>query len=201
MSLMIMAINLKHRSGFWWVRLAQLPRHLFYFLASANVIEGRPKRFQPIHAMGRGNISIKEGAIIGFFPSPGIFGVCYLEARFAGSQISIGKNTLINNGFIAMAEHSSIRIGDNCLIGVNVEILDSNFHGLNVGDRDMSKADWCAPVVLEDCVFIGNNVKILKGVTIGYGAVVANASVVVKDVEALSVVGGNPAKFLKKVSQ
>ena len=72
-------------------------------------------------------------------------------------------------------------IGKRVLIGANVEILDSDFHGLNIKDRGFSKADWAKPVVIEDDVFLGSNVRVLKGLTIGRGSVIANSSVVVHE--------------------
>ena len=62
----------------------------------------------------------------------------------------------------------------------------------------MNKSD-VSPVVIEDYVWIGMNSIILKGVTIGKGAVVAAGSVVTKSVPPMTVVGGNPAEVIKKV--
>ena len=56
-----------------------------------------------------------------------------------------------------------------------------------------------APVVIEDQVRIGFNVAILKGVTIGKGAIIEAGSVVTKDVEPFTVVAGNPAKIIKRL--
>ena len=83
----------------------------------------------------------------------------------------------------------------NC-IGACVEILDSDFQGLSIEQRGMSKPEWTRPVTISDSVFIGSNVKIMKGVTIGYGSVIANGSVVVGDVPAGVIAGGVPAKKL-----
>jgi len=55
------------------------------------------------------------------------------------------------------------------------------------------------PIKIEDDVWIGMNVLVLKGVTIGRGAIVAAGSVVTKNVEPWTVVGGNPAKLIKKL--
>jgi acetyltransferase-like isoleucine patch superfamily enzyme len=54
------------------------------------------------------------------------------------------------------------------------------------------------PITVEDNVWIATGAMILPGVTIGEGAVVAAGAVVTKDVEPWTVVGGNPARFIKK---
>ncbi len=56
-----------------------------------------------------------------------------------------------------------------------------------------------APVVIEDHVWIGFNLAILKGVTMGKGAIIGAGSVVTKDVEPFTVVAGNPAKIIKRL--
>ena len=69
-------------------------------------------------------------------------------------------------------------------------------HPLDATERRKGVATG-APIVIEDDVWIGTGSIILPGVKIGKGAVVAAGSVVTKDVEAFTVVAGNPAKFLK----
>jgi len=137
---------------------------------------------------------------IGVFPSPLFFSTyAYIEARNSTAKISIADGTWINNGFSAIAVHTSITIGRRVLIGTNVEMFDSDFHGIRVDDRNVSRAEWAKPVVVEDDVFLGSNVRVLKGVTIGRGAVVANGSVVVKDIPPGVIAGGNPARVLKAI--
>jgi maltose O-acetyltransferase len=88
-------------------------------------------------------------------------------------------------------------IGANCHIGANVEILDSDFHGLRIEERSISKPEWAAPVVIEERVFVGSNVRILKGVRIGMGAVIANSSLVTSDIPPMGVAAGIPAKIIR----
>ena len=97
---------------------------------------------------------------------------------------------------------NKVTIGDYCLTGKWVTITD-NSHGET--DRDsllMSPAKRPitskGPVVIGDNVWIGDKATILPGVTIGDGAVIAANAVVTKDVPKYSVVGGNPARILKK---
>jgi acetyltransferase-like isoleucine patch superfamily enzyme len=182
-------------------RLVQWPRILFYRLLSSATIKGKLHLYQPLQSVGLGIIKFSGTVKIGFFPSPLFFSTyAYIEARNGNATISIGDGTSINNGFIAIAEHTSITIGQRVLIGTNVEIFDSDFHGLQLTDRMKSKAEWAKPVVIEDDVFLGSNVRVLKGVTIGRGSVIANSSVVLKDIPPNVVAGGMPAKVLRAIA-
>lgn len=182
-------------------RLVQSPRILLYRLLSSATIQGTPTLYQPLQAVGLGIIKFSGAVKIGVFPSPLFFSAyAYIEARNSTASISIGDGTWINNGFSAIAEHTTITIGQRVLIGTNVEIFDSDFHGLQLNDRMTSKAEWAKPVVIEDDVFLGSNVRVLKGVTIGRGSVIANSSVVLKDIPPNVVAGGIPAKVLRAIS-
>jgi maltose O-acetyltransferase len=157
---------------------------------------------QPVLILGDGIVQFEKGVTLGYYPSPYFFGGCiHLEARGKGSYISIGENTQINNNFVAIAEHSAITIGKRCLIGTNVEILDSDFHGINVPERGTSKRENAKPVMVGDDVFIGSNVKIMKGVVIGNGSAVANGAIVVAGIPPGVVAGGNPARMLRTIGE
>lgn len=163
-------------------------------------VDGRLRRIQPVLLLGEGIIHCEGDVRLGITPSPFFFSsYAYLEVRHKKSQIFIGDGTRINNGVSIIAEHTSVTIGRRCFIGVNVEILDSDFHGLLVSQRTKSLPEWAAPVVVEDDVFIGSHVRILKGVRIGRGAVIASASVVTRDVPANTIVGGSPARIIKEI--
>lgn len=180
----------------------QRPRVVLYRCISTNSIKGTPRCFQPVQSVGVGTISVENDVNIGYYPSPFYLSTyAYLEARNVSASISIGDGTRLNNNFCAIAEHTSIEIGRNCLIGTNVEILDSDFHGIKVEQRQMSRPEWARPVSIGDHVFIGSNVKIMKGVTIGPGAVIAHSSVVSNDVPAGMIVAGNPAKIIRTIGQ
>jgi len=183
-----------------FLRLAQLPRIVKYGLLSNCKIVGKPYLNQPAQLVGRGEIVFEGRVTIGVFPSPYFFnGYAYIEARNPGSKVIIGNGTWINNNFVAISEHKSITIGENVFIGTFVEIFDSNFHGLEPDRRCISNPEEACPVIIEDNVFIGSNVKILKGVTIGRDSVIANGSIVTKSIPAGVVAGGNPARVLKQL--
>ena len=91
----------------------------------------------------------------------------------------------------------SITIGDNCMFAADCYISDSDWHGLYNRLRPFRCSK---PIVLEDNVWLGHGVKVGKGITIGENSVVAAGSVVVKDVPPNTVVGGNPAREIKKLN-
>ena len=87
-------------------------------------------------------------------------------------------------------------IGSRCLIGDAVLIMDSDFHNLSATGRHHLPAET-SPVVLEDNVFIGSRVIILKGVTIGKDSVIGAGSVVVRSIPPGVIAAGNPAKVIR----
>lgn len=112
-----------------------------------------------------------------------------------GKTITIGKDVFINSG-CHFQDQGGIVIGDGSLIGHNVVLATIN-HDLNpVNERK----NHYAPITIGSHVWIGSNATVLPGVTIGDWAVVAAGAVVTKDIPALTVAGGVPAKVLKKVS-
>ena len=181
-------------------RLYRKARDILFRLLSNQVPLGQLERVQAIQVMGEGIIVARGRVTIGYFPSPHFFSSYgYLEARGKESRIEIGDNTKINNGFVAIAERSSISIGKNCLIGTNVEIYDSDFHELSAEVRQNTDSHESIPVQIGNNVFIGSNVRILKGVTIGNGCVIANSSLVSRDVPDNCLATGIPAKVVRSL--
>ncbi|MBE2286293.1 MAG: acyltransferase [Prosthecobacter sp.] len=138
---------------------------------------------------------------------PSLLGYCLqsLRWRMKGAQIRpltvISKLTVQGNaanlfigdccclGVTRMQTHAPVRIGDCVVINDGVKII--------TGSHDIHSPTYdhvFAPVVVEDHAWIATDALILKGVTIGRGAVVAAGAVVVKNVRPFAVVGGNPAK-------
>jgi len=113
-------------------------------------------------------------------------------AAIHGGMIDIGAHSFLNYG-VSISAHQSVRIGQRCLLGAYVMILDNDWHDI----IDRAKTPPSHPVVLEDNVWLGNRVMVLPGVTIGHDAVVGAGSVVVKDVPPRSVAVGNPARVIK----
>ena len=113
------------------------------------------------------------------------------------ASLFIGKNSGANSAMISC--HNSIKIGDYVNIGGGTRIFDSNFHDINWEKRrkSESEAPTTAPVVIEDDVFIGTGCIIGKGITIGARSIIAAGSVVIKDIPADCIAGGNPCKVIK----
>jgi acetyltransferase-like isoleucine patch superfamily enzyme len=111
-----------------------------------------------------------------------------------GRNIHLGERVFINSG-CRFQDQGGVTIGDDSLIGHNAVLatLDHDVHP----DR---RADMHpAPIVIGRKVWIGANATILKGVTIGDGAIVAAGAVVTKDVPADSIVVGAPARVVRSV--
>ena len=111
-----------------------------------------------------------------------------------GKNIHIGENVFINSN-CTMQDQGGVYIGDDVLIGHNVCILTLN-HDFEIEKRAELHP---SPIHIKNKAWIGSNATILPGVTIGEGAIVAAGAVVTKDVDAKTIVGGVPAKLIKKI--
>ena len=113
-------------------------------------------------------------------------------AKKANKNLTIGSHTSIQTDKIDT--RSPISMGSHVIIGQGTEIITTS--------HDINSVDWehkYYGIKIEDYVWLPTNVMVLPSCrNIGYGAVVSSGSVVVRDVEAMSVVGGNPAKEFKK---
>ncbi len=105
--------------------------------------------------------------------------------------MKIGNNVFMNQN-VSVTCMESIEIKDRCIIANNVVIVDHDHDFVNGGFVS-------APVKLENDVWIGANATVLKGVTIGEGAIVAAGSVVNKDVPSHTMVAGAPARVVKEI--
>jgi serine acetyltransferase len=117
-------------------------------------------------------------------------------ATHKDAHLIIGSEGFINYG-VSICATGSIVIGERVLIGPYAMIIDTPFHDL----YDRRKKPEAKPVVIGNDVWIGAKASIMPGVEIGDGAVIGANSVVVKNVPAYTVVGGVPAKFIKKLDE
>ncbi len=116
--------------------------------------------------------------------------------------LEIGDRTTIGHG-CSFAVGKSIRIGEDCLIAQGVAMLDSSGHPLNPEQRRAHlppAAEEVKPIVIGNNVWIGDNAKIMPGVTIGDGSVVAAGSVVGGSIPPNTLVAGYPARKLRDLT-
>lgn len=189
--------KLKNILGYY---LFQYPRILKYkLLSSCQNIVGKPKYNQPVQLLGGGTIMFGKNVNLGVTPSPHFYsGYGYIDARKSHSKIIIGDDVWINNNFMIASEGEGIEIGSQTMIGLNFEVVDSDFHDLHP-QRRRGGTVKTAKVTICKNVFIGNNVKILKGVTIGDNSVIANSSVVTKSIPSDVIAGGYPCKVIRQL--
>lgn len=112
-----------------------------------------------------------------------------------GNNIELGNNSVIGERSF-LQDVGKIIINDNVLMGPECMIFTSN-HLYKKDNLVRNQGYVIGNVVIEEDVWIGARVIILPGVKIGKGAILGAGSVITKDVEEYTVVGGNPAKFIK----
>jgi acetyltransferase-like isoleucine patch superfamily enzyme len=137
----------------------------------------------------------------------------------SAGRVKIGNRTYIGNG-TSIISRDSISIGDDVTMAWGITIYDHNSHSFDWRKRAVvvrhfyehygtpdcfSNIDWTdvrsAPIVIGDRVWIGFNAVILKGVTVGEGAIIGACSVVSRDVAPYTVVAGNPAVLVRAVPE
>lgn len=148
--------------------------------------------------MGKTNIIIGNDCIL----------ECHIVIYNPDAQVIIGDRVYIGNQTTIFC-NDKIEIEGDALISWNCTLIDSNAHPLRWEDRkndvinwQQRKKDWThvdnKPILIKSKTWVGFNSAIMKGVSLGEGSIVAAASVVTKNVEPFTIVGGNPATFIKK---
>ena len=117
------------------------------------------------------------------------------------SNMYLGNDVFIADGAVFSASLASITIGNKVMFGPQVMIRTGNHNTREIGrymfDVKNKREDDDLPVRIEDDVWVGARVIILKGVTIGKGSIIAAGAVVSRDVPPYSIAGGVPAKVIK----
>ena len=195
--------RLTHTAPRWYalLRKAQNSAARLTFRQQVGSMEGDCYIAHPLYLIGPQYITVGSN----FRAEPGL----RIEAwdSYAGvahqPKIVIGDGVIVNF-HVHIGAIDRIEIGDNVLIGSNVLITDHS-HG-TTSDEDMRLTPLMrpltskGPVVIESNVWIGEGVCILAGVRIGHSAIIGANAVVTRDVAAGDVVGGIPAKSIKKIS-
>ena len=120
-------------------------------------------------------------------------------SMFYGGDIVVMKNAVLElgsgfcNSDVKIRSKKSVKIGNGVFISHDVTIIDTDAHPLSYEGYEMTR-----PIVICNNVWIGTKALILKGVTIGEGAVIGAGAVVTKDVPAFCLVAGVPAKIIKE---
>ncbi|KAF5979146.1 galactoside o-acetyltransferase [Fusarium coicis] len=115
-----------------------------------------------------------------------------------GCNIFIGNNVYMNRE-VSIHDNALVTIGDGVLIGPGVCICPGTHAADMQSRRDAQGTSFALPIRIEADCWIGAQATILPGVTIGRGATVAAGAVVIKDVEAETLVGGVPARFIRSL--
>ena len=111
------------------------------------------------------------------------------------ANVVIGNGTVIN-GPAEITSRVGVKIGSHCSIAKDTVIMDCDHHKHALAGE--KPEDVAKEVIIGDHCWIGHNVTILKGVKVGEGSIIAAMSLVTKDVEARSMVGGVPARKIKE---
>lgn len=114
-------------------------------------------------------------------------------------EITIGDNVSINtNVSIGAADNGLIVIGNNVIIAQNVVLRASDHRYENIDIPIVNQGHTGGRIIVEDDVWIGANVVVTRNTRIGCHSIVAAGAIVTKDVEPYSIVGGVPAKLIRK---
>jgi len=115
-----------------------------------------------------------------------------------GDKITLGHRVYINVN-CTFLDGGQINIGDDCLIGPNVQILTIN-HAISPKER-LKKHNYAEDIHIENNVWIGAGSVILPGISIGSGTVIGAGSVVTKSVQSNCLFAGNPAKKIRRINE
>lgn len=122
---------------------------------------------------------------------------CEIIIRGNGCKIFIGKKTTFGGArIINVGADNLIKIGNNCLFADNIEIWSSDTHAIFDSNHMMINQERA--IIINDNVWIGAHVKILKGVTIGKGSVIGLGALVTNNVPSCSISVGNPNRVIRE---
>lgn len=169
------------------------------FSGAVRVGRGTTIAWRRIRQAAGNDLSVGEGSII------------HADINFedTGGRIQIGSRTFIGRSHLVC--YRSLTIGDDVIMSWGITIVDHDSHSINWMDRRDDVREWAAgrknwqkiahaPVVISDRAWIGFNVSVLKGVTIGTAAVIGACSVVTRDIPPYSLAVGNPARVIRTLS-
>lgn len=171
---------------------------LYINLKTHNVVCGKRIRGNRVVLKNLGKIKVGNKVSLNSFPEGEPFRTGLLT-HCKDAIISIGNECNLNGTMIHC--RTSVTIGEYCMFGPGSKIIDNDSHRISIDIDERRKSPNSAPILIEDNVWIGMNSLILKGVTIGRNSIVAAHSVVTKNVPVDTLVAGNPAKIIKKITK
>lgn len=157
---------------------------------------GPGNRFHvPVRGESSGSLQIGPGNSFGYRQAPRFgSGRILLQGRLPDSEIEIGcRNSFSNN--VSIIATRKITIGNDCLIGDQVLIVDSDFHAIDPVVRKQSTGP-SESVQIGNNVWLGSRVMVLKGVTIGDNSIIGAMSLVKDSIPPNSIAAGNPARII-----
>jgi acetyltransferase-like isoleucine patch superfamily enzyme len=182
-----------------WFRLSV---HHQAWLAGGKLQIGKQVIFVvPVRIDGEGTVNIGQNTNLGFRLAPRLGnGELLIQAREAAANVIIGNRCSFSNN-VSIIARTMVQLGDRCLIGDRVTIMDADFHEIDpdIRLRNGGQGEAAAVKIGANC-WIGSDAMILKGVIIGDGSIIAPKSVVTKTFPARSVIAGSPAKLVKSFS-
>lgn len=122
-------------------------------------------------------------------------GELWIEGDYC--QIKIGSGTTIEHAHIAVTEfNSNVIIGQDCMLANNIEIRTGDSHSI-IDLQTTKRINNNRDVIIENHVWIGSKVSILKGVKLGANSIIGTGSIVTKDTQPNTISAGNPARVIK----
>ncbi len=173
-------------------------------VVASNLMRGLTSRlYYAVGNLRAGWQGVRLGSGARVSPHATVSGAYFVGDAVIGRDVTIGQGTYVNSGYVmsgSIGRWCSIAYG--VLIGPTEHDPDgwttSPARAISVGLPASSTEKPAAPPVIEDEVWIGANVVVLRGVRIGRGSVIAAGAVVTKDVPAMEIWGGVPARRLRE---
>jgi maltose O-acetyltransferase len=175
---------------------------LTYMRGLANILNNRDKWFFILQSLIKNSTFIVTPSVRGilyrfFLKQCGKnFKVCDNVVIKYPSEISVGNNICFNQNSYIVGK-GGLAIGDNVMTGAGVKMVTTS-HSMDIENDMMYQAIVAKPITIENNVWIGFDVVIMSGITIGTGSVIGASSVVTKNIPAYSVAVGIPSKIIKK---
>lgn len=148
---------------------------------------------------------VKLGRDVKIYDFVNLYGCQIGDNSKIGTFVEIQKGSKIGRN-CKISSHTficeGVNIEDNVFVGHNVTFINDVFPRATAGDGKLqTEDDWtCIPTLVKEGASIGSSATLLCGITVGENAVIGAGSVVTKDVPADTIVAGNPARILRKIS-